>query len=893
MEECFLLATFLRWPLENVPFWQQIKLWFVPICFKIKRAIFVEEIMDMYEAEKRLQEVFQQPLKDYQKRRIVFWYDKSQSFSDELKDYHLEDVLVLRCDDQHYFETKYLVEHMHPAQNVLIYFEYERPENEKNPLLDMYFYSQEFKMDPMENLKDELGITFETSDVFFKSYQLFFNNKKRRNQFATVLAEKKGITENDLELAVLCVLTKTKELTAFGVFRALFTEYGAGQDNLWQQVIKFGRMDAFWRLAKLSFGYVETAPSIATLVQAVFQTKLYAEFEGKVPANWEKQLLSQANNCVVFLNRWMNLRDEQDSYNRLSDNVFEELQIVKWMKNKPAKWLAQSDTFQAFDKHLVEVIALQLAEDAILFDEFENIVMNRRSSYWFEIFAYEYEAVLAATRLLKQVHLIEKEGFPYQKEAFWKKYEEHYYLLDSYYRQFYVAFDKGIALSDAVASLRITVENYYKNGFLAKLAETWMTFFNDETAFSVEDTLKQERFYRDWVSTYAVKENRIFVIISDALRYEVAVELGQQLEASTHYNVTTHALQGVVPSYTELGMASLLPHHQLSLSAAGEVVADDLGTKGLHQRNAVLEAKLGVDRAKAVDAKEVLNSSRSELREMFKGSNSIYYIYHNTIDAIGDHAASESHVFEAVELAQQELIRLIDKLFNGVSAVRFLVTADHGFLYTRDALRTLDKVNADRTDVIASNRRFFTNREAESQNSALLDFKVDALSNEDVYVHIPRGAARLAIQGGGSNFVHGGILPQEVMIPVLEITTERGKEMHRSVDVQLISNTDRITNIVTYLDFLQVQAVSSERRARKVKLYFIDEQDTIISNEVTLLADSPNEQASDRMVREKFVLMSQAYNLLSEYFFIMVDLEKDEEITRKKFVVDLPDAGLF
>ena len=202
-------------------------------------------------------------------------------------------------------------------------------------------------------------------------------------------------------------------------------------------------------------------------------------------------------------------------------------------------------------------------------------------------------------------------------------------------------------------------------------------------------------------------------------------------------------------------------------------------------------------------------------------------------------------------------------------------------------------MNADRTDVIASNRRFFTNREADSQNPGLLDFKVDVLADEDVYVHIPRGAARLAIQGGGSNFVHGGILPQEVMIPVLDITTERGKEMHKSVDVQLISNTDRITNIVTYLDFLQVQAVSAERRARKVKLYFSDGMDNLISNEVTLLADSPNEQASDRMVREKFVLMSQAYDLLSEYQFIMIDLETGEEINRKKFVIDLPDAGLF
>lgn len=97
----------------------------------------------------------------------------------------------------------------------------------------------------------------------------------------------------------------------------------------------------------------------------------------------------------------MNLRDEQDSYNRLSDNVFEELKIVKWMKNKPAKWLAQSDTFQAFDKQLVEGIAVQLAEGAILFDEFENIILNRRASYWFDSFGNEYEALLAASRLLE------------------------------------------------------------------------------------------------------------------------------------------------------------------------------------------------------------------------------------------------------------------------------------------------------------------------------------------------------------------------------------------------------------------------------------------------------------------------------------------------------------
>ena len=41
----------------------------------------------------------------------------------------------------------------------------------------------------------------------------------------------------------------------------------------------------------------------------------------------------------------------------------------------------------------------------------------------------------------------------------------------------------------------------------------------------------------------------------------------------------------------------------------------------------------------------------------------------------------------------------------------------------------------------------------------------------DKFVHIPKGNARFAIQGGGTNYVHGGILPQEMMIPVLQIKT--------------------------------------------------------------------------------------------------------------------------
>jgi len=77
---------------------------------------------------------------------------------------------------------------------------------------------------------------------------------------------------------------------------------------------------------------------------------------------------------------------------------------------------------------------------------------------------------------------------------------------------------------------------------------------------------------------------------------------------------------------------------------------------------------IGMNKGRAFRAKDILNATKTELREQFSGGL-VYYIYHNTIDATGDHAASEDKVFQAVETAKSELIRLSDKLVNNLSGV--------------------------------------------------------------------------------------------------------------------------------------------------------------------------------------------------------------------------------
>src|SRR6185437_12931103 len=67
-------------------------------------------------------------------------------------------------------------------------------------------------------------------------------------------------------------------------------------------------------------------------------------------------------------------------------------------------------------------------------------------------------------------------------------------------------------------------------------------------------------------------DKKAVVIISDALRYEVADELRSRIRQEDRFDATLDAVLGALPSYTQLGMAALLPHSTLKHSADAKTV---------------------------------------------------------------------------------------------------------------------------------------------------------------------------------------------------------------------------------------------------------------------------------------------------------------------------------
>ena len=175
--------------------------------------------------------------------------------------------------------------------------------------------------------------------------------------------------------------------------------------------------------------------------------------------------------------------------------------------------------------------------------------------------------------------------------------------------------------------------------------------------------------------------HKAVVIISDALRYEVADELGSRIRQEDRFDATLDAVLGVLPSYTQLGMAALLPHTTIGLSKDGDpVVVDGQRSDGTVNRSKILDSVGG----RAIQAEDVFSLSRDELRELYQ-QHQVLYVYHNRIDATGDKAGTERQVFEAVEDTLRDLVDLVKRLTNA-NATNIFITADHGFLFQDDAL---------------------------------------------------------------------------------------------------------------------------------------------------------------------------------------------------------------
>ncbi len=130
-------------------------------------------------------------------------------------------------------------------------------------------------------------------------------------------------------------------------------------------------------------------------------------------------------------------------------------------------------------------------------------------------------------------------------------------------------------------------------------------------------------------------------------------------------------------------------------------------------------------------------------------------------------------------------------------------------------------------------------------------------------------------------------MPQEIIVPVIDFKSTRTSEESKKVGITYSGLSTKITNAITYLDFLQDSNIDENNKPCRYLLHFIDENGNKVSDECTIIANYKDTEVKDRFFREKFVFKNISYNKEKNYYLIIIDEETNEEVQRIKFYIDI------
>ena len=665
---------------------------------------------------------------------------------------------------------------------------------------------------------------------------------------------------------------------------------------------KFGNIAAFWQLVQRFTGYVyaEERPlsdlAAHVLITALSQTMPVSALRGL------ERFISESNKayCYQLIHEWQ--RSEGSGVlEELCRYVERELRLAARFDRTEINILTKSDTFPAINESILKRLFKEIGENVIRAEEIIAVVENRRTAAWYALTGDYLESLYYIARM-QEFYLSHIDGFHIVEPArVWKLYTADAYEMDSHYRHFHFRFGNTLKnpnarLEDALKKCADVVEGLYREWFLQRLTLTWTKACaaDLELLGYVSGINEQRGFYSRYVSPIASKGNRVFVVISDALRYEVAAELSEILSRATKGKAVLEAMQALFPGITKFGMAALLPGKAVSTNEKIEVFVDGNPTVTTPQRGKILHA--ACPGSAAVTYKELLQMKKQERRDLVAGKK-VIYVYHNTIDAAGDKAPTETKVFEACNEAIEELTAVVKIIVNDLSGVNILITADHGFLYTYKPLAESQKISRQAFNgaILELGRRYAL-VSPETTAYYLLPVKTErTLGGAPLKGYAPQDTVRIKVQGGGENYVHGGISLQEMVVPVIVYKGMRAGAK-KYVEVQnpglsLISESRKVSNLMFSLDFLQKRPVGDKVQPCTYSLHFTNEEGVPVSDFQTVIADRTGNNASDRVFRVRFTLKPMQYNRHKIYRLCLAnDTDAPEEI---EFRIDIAFADDF
>lgn len=859
------------------------------------------------DAEKIVQDLtrrFSAPLPEFYKRRIIFWHDENKEFESQIDEIELSNATLIKLTGSNQFKIKKLLTIDDLTSNYLVYcpVSYEKPEN--NWLINIELYSGEpFRADIITIWMDEIGITqLPNYREIVKRYSKFFNAKDRRSKVAAI--SQKIEKPAHIHLAIMSALCGIKDVSPNAIIREVLK---AGLDletnTLYKSFVNYSADEAFWILIAQATGYNPTAePKINQLAAHILLTATTRTMNKDFLIGLDGFIsLPHQSFCYDFVSEWLH-SNEIDSLRYIAEEIEQEFKLLNRFEEMSIESLYETEVFPCISQIILIKLMTEIQNDIIPSDLILESNEKRRTMVWYNNVSCYYEGLLSVADM-HNFFLEHSAGFHNATpKDVWNAYTSDYYKMDSYYRQFHCSFQKSlkvsnIMLDDLFKHVVDKVEALYSGWYLTQLSDNWTDVSGDElvTYGYIPEIKRQEQFYINNVKPF---DSRLFVIISDALRYEVAVTLTEQLRRETQSEVLIDSMCGIFPTITPFGMAALLPHKELSITDKTNgglaVLADGQPTESTNRDKVLKSENIN---SVALQYKNIIGLKRAERSEFIKGMD-VVYIYHNKIDETSH--TSENAVFNACDDAIDEIKNMVRIIVNDFSGYNILITSDHGFLYTYSPLTEDDKVSkiSWKSNEVDYGRRYcIMNGNTEPEYLQPIKF----LNGKTEYTAFaPKRNVRIKANGGGLNFVHGGMSLQEMVVPLIDYHYLRNDSKHyrknrsqidtKPVELNLLSANRKISNMIFSLNFFQKDAVGDNRESTTYLIYFTDSAGTVVSDTSKIIADKTSSDSQERTFRSTFNLKSVQFDSKETYYLVIADESGFQIPKKEEFQIDIAFA---
>jgi uncharacterized protein (TIGR02687 family) len=779
-------------------------------------------------------------VKQFEKHRIVFWYDEKEELAGEYQEVSLDGVEKIHVDGNQ-FEVKYIIHKQQPETKFLLYFSSKKPANEENWLLDIELANHVLHTDQEAMFLQEVGLGYHFKELVAEHIE-FFRSKERKQKLKELLGD--GDEHEDIRGKMLAVLFNSDYVNLNTFIHAHSSDFIDGNDKFDRDLDRYKLTTYYWGKIKHHFNYVSETPAIYDFLLEVFNKN----FALGTPSDLTKE-------SRLLLSLWKDTIQYRESFGRVSDKISEDIDVENKINTAELETIVNDDLFHLSDKKIIHELVGLISEEVISDTKVGQLIKKRENKYWYPGSEHLYKCLEYGTDTIALIRKYSKTKYAGFSEGI-DSYSSTLFEVDQAYRKFIWSYRQA-KQNKLLAALSEKIEKVYSNDWLLKYNDNWQKVVDNLDAWPTNEKTSQQRFFEQHVTPILAKKQRLFVIISDALRYENGAELSKRLQSENRYKASIEPMVSSLPSYTQLGMASLLPHKELSFQGKTDAIAvDGMPSAGIQGRSKILAANSGV-RATAIKAEDFMKMNSAKDGREFVKQQDLIYIYHNRIDKTGDDKTSEERVFEAVEEELNFLMDMTKKIAN-MNGNNMMITSDHGYIYQHHELDESDFSKSEhKGETWKENRRFVIGNSLEN-DSATRAFKASELNiSSDADILIPKSINRLRVKGAGSRFVHGGSSLQEIVIPLVKVTKKR-QDTTSAVDIDIIKSTDKITTNILAVSFLQSDLVTDQVLPRTIRASIQAEDGEVLSDIFKYNFNIDEGSERQREVKHRFQLMAKA-----------------------------------